>query len=271
MSGVTMFHASEQVVEQPVWNHAKDSIAKVKKDFGQGFYMCEATDYPIRLYCDRYLDNKSVYINEYILDKTDLNTLTLKDGIYWAMVAAAHRSDFTKHPEWHLFRDTVRSSLLTYELVVGTISNDRLFSTMNDFIRNRCTDTFLLDCLRYMQYPMQYVSKCAKTDTRLMFVRYIEVSQDKLREVYERQEEECIAMENVIDEMQNSHRKLVREKRKAGDYTFEGRFFVDIIDDWVAAGQPKGIELKNFLPELSERGSRDDVSIAGIFRNKEIK
>ena len=247
MSELTLFHASDQVVRQPRWNHAVDGTAKVRKDFGQGFYMCTAADYPIRLYSDRSVENKQVYLNEYILDSTGIDILTLKDGLYWAMVTAAHRSDFTRRPEWHTFRDAVRSSLISYELVIGTISDDRLFSTMNDFLRGRCTDTFLLECLQYMKYPLQYVSKCDKVDTRLRFIRASEMSQDELREVYEQQEAERIAMEDVIDKMQDTHRRLVREKRKAGDYEFEGRFFAEIVDDWTAAGQPGGLELQNYL------------------------
>ena len=247
MCGLTLFHASEQVVDQPRWNHEKDSTAKVRKDFGQGFYMCAAPDYPIRLYSDRSIDDKRVYLNEYSFDCSGLGALTLADNLYWAMVTAAHRSDFTKRPEWHPFRDAVRSSILSYELIIGTISNDRLFSTMNDFLRGRCTDVFLLECLRYMKYPMQYVSKCDKSDSRLKFIRCTEVTQATLYEVFEQQESERISMESIIDNMQDKHRRLVREKRKSGDYSFEGRFFADIVDDWTSAGQPGGAELMSFL------------------------
>ena len=47
--------------------------------------------------------------------------------------------------------------------------------------------------------------------------------------------------------MQEKNRILVREKRKSGDYSFEGRFFADIVDDWASAGQPGGMELASFL------------------------
>ena len=247
MEGLTLFHASEQVVERPRWNYAKDNTAKVRKDFGQGFYMCVTPDYPLRLYSDRSIDNKCVYLNEYIFDITGLNELTLTDSLYWAMITASHRSDFTKRPEWHHFRDAIRNSILSYDLIIGTISNDRLFSTMNDFLRGRCTDVFLLECLQYMKYPMQYVSKCDKSDERLKYVRYTIVTQDELRHLYEQQESERIIMESVIDDKQENHRILVREKRRSGDYSFEGRFFADIVDDWNAAGQPMDTALKVFF------------------------
>ena len=129
------------------------------------------------------------------------------------MVTASHRSDFSKHPDWHLFRDAVRKSILSYELIIGTISNDRLFSTMNDFLRGRCTDAFLLECLQYMKYPMQYVSKCDKVDSGIEFVRCTEVSQAELFEAFEKQETERISMESIIDQMQEKNRILVRENR----------------------------------------------------------
>ena len=122
-----------------------------------------------------------------------------------------------------------------------------MFSTMNDFIRDRCTDAFLLDCLQYMQYPFQYVTKCDKADKKLTFIGYTEISQIELRDVFEKQEADRIAMEDVIDERQDAHRKLIREQRESGDYSNEGRFFGDIIDDWHEAGKPMGSDLESFL------------------------
>jgi serine/threonine protein phosphatase PrpC len=40
----------------------------------------------------------------------------------------------------------------------------------------------------------------------------------------------------------------------------------DLYENFIKASETSESELRNFLPKLSERGSRDDVAIAGIFR-----
>ena len=46
------------------------------------------------------------------------------------------------------------------------------------------------------------------------------------------------------------------------------RFNKELYDNFTVIPDKAGAEMEAFLPGLSERGSRDDVSIAGIFRMK---
>ena len=248
---IKVYHASEQIVKYPQWDYkCDDGITKTRKDFGEGFYVCENPEYPIALYSDRYQTETTVYLNEYIFDTTGLEALILSDNLYWVMVVAAHRRNFKKHTPWHEFRDAIKDTLGMYQLITGPISNDCLFSTMNLFLENLCTDEVLLECMRYVEYPLQYVTKCDYADKNFKWVEAAEIFPKKLRESFESLAKRTLDMEDEIKKKQSSQRRNIRERKRAGEIIAEGRLFEDILSDWEDSGKPKGKELQIFLGGL---------------------
>ena len=250
INGTVLYHASDVQVKAPRWDYSSDEITNIFKDFGIGFYMCKTPKYPISLYSDRYIDGKKVYLNRYKCDFSGLRLLNLKDDIYWAMLVVAHRRDFSRHKLWYLLRDALRDSIVNCDVIIGTISDDLMFSVMNDFLRNRCSVNFVIECLLHMKYEKQYVLKSKKAENRIKFISHIEVGEDALQKSYRERTKSLENMEEVIETKFDNHRKQFRLAVESGNVDILkmlGLGFSDILDIWKTANCPTGDNLRQLL------------------------
>jgi hypothetical protein len=213
-----VYHASTEIVRNPVWNYRKQGSTNAKKDFGDDFYICENMDYPIKLYSA----NDEVIINEYLFDISGLNILTLKDDVHWLLSAAFHRSDFSKKTKWHALRDKYRQQLSRYDVIVGSITNDRFFSTLDAFIDGLITDEAAIGIIQMMTYPPQLVLKSDKACARLKFVSNSTVEKDVI-DKYRKQ---------VYEEKDNMD-ELVQQKRIQLMRKTNGKYMPEILDEFM--------------------------------------
>lgn len=126
-------------------------------DFGVGFYTGTDTLQPLTLICGE--PNPKFYVVELKLD--GLKILDLELGLDWAMVVAYHRGymDIIRGSELyekyaHLFDD--------YDLIIGYIANDRLYTELTRFFNGDITDVALMNCLVALDLGKQYVAKTQK-------------------------------------------------------------------------------------------------------------
>ncbi len=126
-------------------------------DFGVGFYTGTDTIQPLTLVCGE--PNPKFYVVDLSLD--GLNVLDMELGLDWAMVVAYHRGymDGIKGTEMyekyaHLFDG--------YDMVVGYIANDRLYTELTRFFNGDITDVALMNCLVALDLGKQYVAKTQK-------------------------------------------------------------------------------------------------------------
>lgn len=126
-------------------------------DFGVGFYTGTDTLQPLTLVCGE--PNPKFYVVDLNLD--GLKILDLELGLDWAMVVAYHRGymDIIRGSELyekyaHLFDD--------YDLIIGHIANDRLYTELTRFFNGDITDVALMNCLVALDLGKQYVAKSQK-------------------------------------------------------------------------------------------------------------
>ena len=126
-------------------------------DFGIGFYTGTDTAQPLTLVCGE--PDPKFYVVE--LKTDDVRILELELGLDWAMTVAYHRG----------YMDTIKGSELYekyahlfdgYDLVVGYIANDRLFTVLTRFFNGDITDVALMKCLAALDLGKQYVAKTKK-------------------------------------------------------------------------------------------------------------
>ena len=163
---ITLYHASTEEIKIPQWDYQKESQIKINKDFGEGFYTSPDREYPIRLYCM----NDAVYLNKYTLDTSGLNVLKLDNDIKWLLVTAFHRRNYSGLKKYHSVRERIRGWVSGFDLVIGTISNDNYYSTMNAFIRNLMTDYVALNIVQMMDYGEQFVLKSDRACQQINFI-----------------------------------------------------------------------------------------------------
>ena len=213
---ITLFHASLEEIREPRWNYTKEGAIKINKDFGEGFYTSPDKEYPLRLYCM----NDSVIMNKYALDTSGLRVLRLDNDIKWLLVTAFHRRDYSGFMKYHSFRDQIRDWVSEYDLVVGTISNDNFYSTVNAFIRNLLTDSITLQIVQIMNYGEQYV---LKSDKACRQIKYIGSESVDLQEI-EKHRAAKTTERNTMEEM-------VEDMRVRLHATDNGKLFAQVIEE----------------------------------------
>jgi len=190
-----LFHASLDIVKAPQWNYKKQHKERETRDFGEGFYACGEVGYPLYLYCG----NDAVTLNEYEFTDAGLNILHLKNDVKWLLTVAFHRSDFNKRQKYHPLRNKIREYVSSFDLIIGTISNDNYFSTMDLFIRNVITDFAAVEIAQMMNFGVQYVSKSAKADERFAFLGYRHFDNAFLIPYRERKAQDRDEMEEAVE------------------------------------------------------------------------
>ena len=212
----TLYHASSESICSPTGNaHGQDHI-NVSKDFGEGFYMSPEKEYPIKLTCM----NDVVFLNRYRLDTSGLKTLRLENDLRWLLVTAFHRRDYSNKKKYHPLRDQIRQWVSGYDLVIGTISNDNFYSTMDAFIRNLLTDYVTLHLVQMMNYGEQVVLKSEKACSQIDFLGSEPVDLDVLKEQRMLKTVERNAMEDMVEDR--------RVRLHAQD---NGRLFAQIVEE----------------------------------------
>jgi hypothetical protein len=195
-NNIALYHASTVSVEQPVWNYAVGTESE-RNDFGLGFYTSTDFSQPLMLLCDK----PRVVLNKYELSVDDLSVKYLKNDTEWLLTVAFHRRNFNSRANLRRIRDAYRESLLGFDVVVGAVANDRLFSTINAFIENNITDAVATACLDLMHYEPQYVLKSDKACERASFMGADIYEEDRLVAYRERVIRERALIEEQITQI----------------------------------------------------------------------
>ena len=128
-------------------------ISREECDFGPGFYMGTATLQPLTLVCAE--DKPKFYTVEF--DLSGLKVLEVEIGMDWAMMIAYYRKQMDRvkgtpiYQKYEHFADG-------YDVIVGYIANDRMYTELARFFNGSITDTALLKCLSVLDLGKQYVA-----------------------------------------------------------------------------------------------------------------
>ncbi len=122
-------------------------------DFGRGFYMGTDTLQPLTLVCGE--PKPRFYAVD--LNLEGLKVIDIELGMEWAMVIAYNRGymDIIKGSEMY---EKYAHYLDGYDMAVGYIANDRLYTELNRFFNGDITDEALMRCLSALDLGKQYVA-----------------------------------------------------------------------------------------------------------------
>jgi len=191
---IILYHASTMEVRNPIWDYEG---SKNKKDFGMGFYTCSDNEYPIKLYSD----NDIVILNTYELDTSNLKVIRLENDVNWLLSVGFHRRVYSRRKNLHELRDKFRKWISDSDLVIGAISDDNLFSTVDAFLDNTITDFVALGIAQMMKYEDQYVFKSEKACSQLRFINSNRVSDDIVLKYREQKHTEKSNMDDLVLEL----------------------------------------------------------------------
>jgi transcriptional regulator with XRE-family HTH domain len=203
---VILYHGSKSGIKGPI-----APISRERCDFGKGFYMGTEPYQPLTLISD-FEESKFYVIS---LDMTGLRVLNVKPDLEWAMLVAYNRGKMDEVRGTSLYEHYAAMSN-GYDVVVGSIANDRMFYVLDNFFLGNITDKALVMSLSALQLGKQHVAITEKACKQVKIEAEVELSQ--LERVFLRDLSESNRVKGV-----NLANEICR------DYRREGQFFDEIL------------------------------------------
>lgn len=203
---VILYHGSKSGIKGPI-----APISRERCDFGKGFYMGTEPYQPLTLISD--FEKSKFYVIS--LDMTGLRVLNVKPDLEWAMLVAYNRGKMDEVRGTSLYEHYAAMSN-GYDVVVGSIANDRMFYVLDNFFLGNITDKALVMSLSALQLGKQYVAITEKACKQVKIEAEVELSQ--LERVFLRDLSESNRVKGV-----NLANEICR------DYRREGQFFDEIL------------------------------------------
>ena len=203
---VILYHSSKSGIKGPI-----APISRERCDFGKGFYMGTEPYQPLTLISD--FEKSKFYVIS--LDMTGLRVLNVKPDLEWAMLVAYNRGKMDEVRGTSLYEHYAAMSN-GYDVVVGSIANDRMFYVLDNFFLGNITDKALVMSLSALQLEKQYVAITEKACNQVKVEAEVELSQ--LERVFLRDLSESNRVKGV-----NLANEICR------DYRREGQFFDEIL------------------------------------------
>ena len=182
-------------------------------DFGKGFYMGTDPYQPLTLISD--FEQSRFYIIS--LDLTNLRVLTVNPDIEWAMLVAFNRGKMESARGTRSYNHYAEMAK-GYDVIVGSIANDRMFYVLDNFFLGNITDKALVMSLSALQLGKQYVATTEKACRQTAIEADIELSY--MERVFLRDMGESNRVKGV-----NLANEICR------DYRREGLYFDEILQE----------------------------------------
>ena len=204
--GLVLYHGSKKGIVGDI-----APVSRKECDFGAGFYMGTGTMQPLTLVCSEATPK----FYTLSLDTTDLKILELGIDLDWAMLIAYNRREMESVSGSEIYE---KYAHITdgYDLVVGYIANDRMYTELARFFRGDISDVALLNCLSALDLGKQVVAVSEKTCRQIRILKeeaLTGLEQSFLEEMSSKRRKEGI---RLADEITKKHRR-------------EGKFFDEII------------------------------------------
>ena len=186
-------------------------ISRSECDFGCGFYMGTNTLQPLTLVCNE--EKPKFYTVE--IDMTGLKVLTVDIGMDWAMLIAYYRKEMEEAKGTPIYEKYAHMAD-GYDIIVGYIANDRMYTELSRFFNKTLTDVALINCLSALDLGKQYVAISEKACKHIKIIKEEPLSQlelSLLKDMSAERRREGVALAEEIE---------VKYRR-------EGKFFDEIL------------------------------------------
>ena len=186
-------------------------ISRAECDFGKGFYTGTDTLQPLTLVCAE--DKPKFYTVDF--DLSGLKILEVGIGMDWAMMIAYYRKQMERVAGTRIYEKYAHFAE-GYDVIVGYIANDRMYTELARFFNGTITDVALLKCLSALDLGKQYVAITQKACDQ------IKILEERDLHLLER-----LALQDKSVERRNEGIALADEIVK--QYRREGQFFDEIL------------------------------------------
>lgn len=145
---IVLFHGSKCGITGKITPKSRS-----KCDFGQGFYMGDIPSQGLTLILD--YPKPKFYIMT--LNLKGLRCLKLPTNLDWALLIAYNRKKMDRIAGTPLF-EKYQYMMNNYDLIIGSIANNRIYSLFESFFNDEITATALLNRMPYSTLGTQYAA-----------------------------------------------------------------------------------------------------------------
>lgn len=166
---------------------------------------------PLTLVCAE--DKPKFYTVE--LDLTGLKVLKVEIGLDWALLIAYYRKEMESAKGTPIYEKYAHFAD-GYDMIIGYIANDRMYTELSSFFNLTITDTALIHCLSALDLGMQYVAVTQKACDNIKILKEEALSELELL---------------VLQDMSIKRKKAGTEIAKQIEvkYRREGKYFDEIL------------------------------------------
>lgn len=186
-------------------------ISRSECDFGRGFYMGTSTLQPLTLVCAE--DKPKFYTME--LDLSDLKVLNVEMDLDWALLIAYYRKEMESAAGTNIY-EKYANFANGYDIIIGYIANDRMYTELSRFFNRTLTDTALIHCLSALDLGKQYVAITERACRQIKILKEESLSQLELAILRDMSVERRKEGISLTDEIEVKYRR-------------EGKFFDEIL------------------------------------------
>ena len=179
-----LYHGSLYRIEQP-----QLSLGRSNNDYGPGFY-CTAYQEAACEWASR-MQGINGFVNEYVLDMTDLKVLDMSKYtlLHWMALLLRNRTFALTNPISRLAKEYILQNfsldLAEYDVIIGCRADNSYFSFAEDFLNNAISLNHLNSAMRLGELGLQHVlvsqkafnairfNKAEKEDNAVYFPRFI--------------------------------------------------------------------------------------------------
>ena len=203
-----LFHGSKSGLENEINPRSRSYC-----DFGKGFYMGTEILQSLTLIANH--EKPKLYFLS--IDLENLSILKLEDNIEWALIIAINRGkiDYIRNKK---IIDKYNNLLSNYDIIVGSIADDRMFFVLDLFFNGNITDKGLIESLTTLKLGKQIVAKNLTACSKIKVLKEYSLSVLEL----------C-----VLREMSENNRKIgiTQANEICKKYRREGKYFDEIIEE----------------------------------------
>lgn len=203
---LVLYHGSKKGIVGDIAPISRDEC-----DFGSGFYMGTNTFQPLTLICNE--DKPKFYTVE--LDMTGLKVLNVEIGMDWAMLIAYYRKEMESARGTAIY-ETYAHMSDGYDIIIGYIANDRMYTELSRFFNKTLTDVALINCLSALDLGKQYVAISEKACKQIKILKEEPLSNLEL---------------SLLKDMSTQRRKegIALAEEIEVKYRRDGKFFDEIL------------------------------------------
>ena len=193
---VILFHGSKNEIVGDISLDYSDRFT----DFGRGFYAGETYEQSLDFVSQT--SSGAIYVLD--VDYSNLKILNLEISTEWMLYIAISRGKLEEYKNTSIYRKIIEE-LNQYDVIIAPIADNRMFTTIEDFVKSAITTEQAVHALKDLSLGKQIVFKSNKAIKQLKVLERLFVSSKEREQAKKHKIQKINDAENYITDAYKRH------------------------------------------------------------------